>query len=99
MSDKVALTITKSMRPPEIDSIDVPQAPNLARVRCIVSAIADGATTIEQIAEETDISARHVGYSLRVTHAPLFIGTFWFRRVGIFSGECIECQQDHWQKR
>ncbi len=50
---------------PEIDSIEVPQAPNLARVRCVVTAIADGAATIEQIAEDTDISARHVGYSVR----------------------------------
>lgn len=50
---------------PDIESSDVPQAPNLARVRCVVTAVAEGATTIEQIAEETDISGRHVGYALR----------------------------------
>lgn len=50
---------------PDITTSDVPQAPNLARIRCVVTAIADGATTIEQISEETDISSRHVGYSVR----------------------------------
>jgi hypothetical protein len=50
---------------PEISSADVPQAPNLARIRCIVTAIADGTTSGEQIAEETDISVRHVGYAVR----------------------------------
>lgn len=50
---------------PEITTSDVPQAPNLARIRCVVTAIAGGATTIEQIAEETDISPRHVGYAAR----------------------------------
>jgi hypothetical protein len=49
----------------EITTSDVPQAPNLARIRCVVTAIAGGSATIEQIAEETDISARHVGYTLR----------------------------------
>lgn len=50
---------------PEIESSDVPQAPNLARVRCIVAAIADGTESLETIAEETDISPRHVGYTVR----------------------------------
>jgi hypothetical protein len=50
---------------PEIESSDVPQAPNLARIRCVVTSVADGATTIEKIAEETDISPRHVGYAIR----------------------------------
>lgn len=50
---------------PEIESSDVPQAPNLARVRCIVTAIADGSASLETIAEETDISLRHVGYTVR----------------------------------
>lgn len=31
----------------------------------MVTAIASGAATIDKIAEETDISARHVGYTLR----------------------------------
>jgi len=31
----------------------------------VVTAVADGASTIEQIAEETDISSRHVGYAIR----------------------------------
>lgn len=43
----------------------MPQAPNLARIRCVVTAIASGVATIDKIAEETDISARHVGYTLR----------------------------------
>jgi hypothetical protein len=54
---------------PEIESADVPQAPNLARIRAVVTAIADGATTLERVAEETDISARHVGYSARAAQA------------------------------
>lgn len=50
---------------PDIESSDVPQAPNLARIRCVVTAVADGASTIEKIAEDTDISPRHVGYAIR----------------------------------
>jgi len=49
----------------EIESSDVPQAPNLARIRCVITAVADGAATIETIAEDTDISPRHVGYAIR----------------------------------
>jgi hypothetical protein len=49
----------------QISSSDVPQAPNLARVRLVIAAIAGGAATIDEIAEETDISARHLGYALR----------------------------------
>lgn len=50
---------------PEIESSDVPQAPNLARIRCVIGGIEGGATTIEKISEETDISPRHVGYAIR----------------------------------
>jgi len=50
---------------PQIETGDIPQAPNLARIRCVVTAIAGGAATIEKIAEETDISARHIGYAIR----------------------------------
>jgi hypothetical protein len=50
---------------PDIESSDVPQAPNLARIRCVLASVADGAATIEKIAEETDISPRHVGYAIR----------------------------------
>jgi hypothetical protein len=50
---------------PDIDTGDVPQAPNLARIRCVVTSVADGASTLDQIAEETDISVRHVGYAIR----------------------------------
>lgn len=53
----------------EIESGDVPQAPNLARIRAVITAVADGAGTIELIAGETDISARHVGYALRAAQA------------------------------
>jgi hypothetical protein len=49
----------------EIESSDVPQAPNLARIRCVITAVTDGAATIESIAEDTDISPRHVGYAIR----------------------------------
>ncbi len=49
----------------ELTTGDVPQAPNLARIRCVVTAIAGGAATIEQVAEETDVSSRHVSYSIR----------------------------------
>jgi hypothetical protein len=53
----------------KIESSDVPQAPNLARIRCVVTAIAGGAATVEQIVEETDISARHTGYTIRAAQA------------------------------
>ncbi len=49
----------------EIESSDVPQAPNLARIRCVITAVTDGSATIESIAEDTDISPRHVGYAIR----------------------------------
>jgi hypothetical protein len=49
----------------DITSSDVPQAPNLARIRCVVTSIAGGAATVEQIADETDISTRHIGYAVR----------------------------------
>jgi hypothetical protein len=52
-------------RTPDITTSDVPQAPNLARIRCVVTSVADGAATVEQIAEETDISTRHIGYAVR----------------------------------
>src|SRR4051812_34385809 len=48
-----------------IGSSDIPQAPNLARVRLVIAAIAGGAATMDEVAEETDISARHLGYALR----------------------------------
>jgi hypothetical protein len=50
---------------PDIGSADVPQAPNLARIRAIVTCVAGGSATLDVIAEETDISARHVGYAAR----------------------------------
>jgi hypothetical protein len=49
----------------EIEGPDVPQAPNLARVRAIVTAISSGAATLEAVAEETDIALRHVTYAVR----------------------------------
>jgi hypothetical protein len=51
--------------PIEITTSDVPQAPNLPRIRCVITAIAFGMTTNDDIAEETDISARHVAYAIR----------------------------------
>ncbi len=65
----LARTNHASKSPPDIDSADVPQAPNLARIRAVLTAIADGASTLERIAEETDISARHVGYAVRAAQA------------------------------
>jgi hypothetical protein len=58
---------------PDIDSADVPQAPNLARIRAVINAIADGAATLDRIAEETDISARHAGYAARAAQALDFL--------------------------
>jgi hypothetical protein len=49
----------------EIEGADVPQAPNLARVRAVVTALAEGSPTLEAIADEMDISPRHVGYAAR----------------------------------
>src|SRR6185312_15317448 len=54
---------------PDIGSADVPQAPNLARIRAVVTAFAAGTATIEAIAEETDISARHVAHDARAAQA------------------------------
>src|ERR1700753_3570135 len=50
---------------PNIDTVDVPQAPNLARIRAVVAAVAGGASTLERIAEETDVSLRHASYTVR----------------------------------
>jgi hypothetical protein len=54
---------------PDIESADVPQAPNLARIRCVLAAVDDGKAPLERIAEETDISPRHVGYTVRAAQA------------------------------
>ena len=54
---------------PDIRSADVPQAPSLARIRAVVTAVAAGAATLDVIAEETDISARHVGHDARAAQA------------------------------
>lgn len=43
---------------------DIPQSDNLARVRQVIEAIADGVSDIRTISELTAISARHVAYSL-----------------------------------
>lgn len=44
---------------------DIPQADNLARVRVVIDAIADGVSDIRSIADLTAISTRHVAYALR----------------------------------
>jgi hypothetical protein len=49
----------------DIEGPDVPQAPNLARVRAVVTAISSGAANLEAVAEETDIALRHVTYAVR----------------------------------
>jgi len=54
---------------PDIASADVPQAPNLARLRAVLTALAEGESDLNVIAEETDISARHVGYAVRAAQA------------------------------
>jgi hypothetical protein len=54
---------------PDISSAEVPQSPNLARIRAVITALADGETDLDRIAEETDISARHVGYAVRAAQA------------------------------
>ena len=54
---------------PDIGSADVPQAPSLARIRAVLTAVAAGAATLDVIAEETDISARHVGHAARAAQA------------------------------
>ena len=81
----------------EIKSGDVPQAPNLARIRCVVTAIAGGATTNEQIAEETDFSARHIGYAARAAQT---LGLLDARRAPTTLGrELIETEQESEQER
>ncbi|WP_437841772.1 nSTAND1 domain-containing NTPase [Sorangium sp. So ce1153] len=45
--------------------IDVPQADNLARVRLVLNALAEGERTLQQIAKRTKISHRHVQYYLQ----------------------------------
>jgi hypothetical protein len=54
---------------PAIDSADVPQAPNLARIRAVVTAVASGAATLDAIGEEIDVSTRHVAQSVRAAQA------------------------------
>ena len=57
----------------DITTSDVPQAPNLPRVRCVITAIAYGARANDEIAEQTDISARHVAYSVRAAQSLGFL--------------------------
>jgi hypothetical protein len=57
----------------EIEGADVPQAPNLARIRAVVTAISSGAATLDAVAEETDIAVRHVGYAARAAQTLGFL--------------------------
>lgn len=84
-------------RNPEIETGDVPQAPNLARIRCVITAASDGAATIDQIAEETDISARHVGYSLRAAQTLGLLGPD--RAVTALGRALLDTEQESAEER
>ncbi|MGK3993004.1 hypothetical protein [Sorangium sp. So ce1024] len=55
-------------------SAEIPQADNLANVRRALEALAAGAATREQIAEQTGISLRHVGYALAAARVLGWLG-------------------------
>lgn len=56
---------------PTLTGTDVPQAPNLTRVRAIVEAAARGATSAAEAATATGLSPRHAGYAM---HAARTLG-------------------------
>ncbi|WP_437729850.1 hypothetical protein [Sorangium sp. So ce1335] len=55
-------------------SAEIPQADNLANVRRVLEALAGGAAAREQIAEQTGISLRHVGYALAAARVLGWLG-------------------------
>lgn len=55
-------------------SAEIPQADNLANVRRALAALAGGAAAREQIAEQTGISLRHVGYALAAARVLGWLG-------------------------
>jgi hypothetical protein len=64
---------------PRIDSQDIPQADNLKSIRQIVDAIGAGASSAEQVEQQTQIAPRHVSYGL---HAARILG--WVEQRGGF---------------
>ncbi|WP_437585349.1 hypothetical protein [Sorangium sp. So ce1000] len=55
-------------------SAEIPQADNLANVRRVLDALSGGAIAKEQIAEQTGISLRHVGYALAAARVLGWLG-------------------------
>ncbi|WP_437961845.1 hypothetical protein WME76_20835 [Sorangium sp. So ce119] len=55
-------------------SAEIPQADNLANVRRVLDALATGVAAKEQIAEQTGISLRHVGYALAAARVLGWLG-------------------------
>ncbi|WP_437933337.1 hypothetical protein [Sorangium sp. So ce341] len=55
-------------------STEIPQADNLANVRRVLEALAGGATAREEIAQQTGISLRHVGYALAAARVLGWLG-------------------------
>jgi hypothetical protein len=82
---------------PDIDGASVPQAPNLARIRAVITALSDESATLERIAEEMDISARHVGYAARAAQA---LGLLGHDRVPTPRGRALlETEQESGDER
>ncbi len=62
---------------PSIDGADVPQTPDLDKVRRVVEAVAkarDGAPSAEEISASTRIQSRHVAYALRAARTLGLVG-------------------------
>jgi hypothetical protein len=48
----------------KLPTIDIPQSDSLDLVRCVVSEIAEGHSTVKDISDRTGFSVRHVRYRL-----------------------------------
>ncbi|AUX33930.1 MULTISPECIES: hypothetical protein [Sorangium] len=55
-------------------STEIPQADNLANVRRVLEALAGGASAKDEIAQQTGISVRHVGYALAAARVLGWLG-------------------------
>ncbi|WP_437720164.1 hypothetical protein [Sorangium sp. So ce861] len=55
-------------------STEIPQADNLANVRRVLEALAGGASAKEEVAQQTGISVRHVGYALAAARVLGWLG-------------------------
>lgn len=57
----------------ELTTTDVPQEDDLATIRKVIQAIADGLADTQGLADKTGVSRRHVGYSINAAISLLLV--------------------------